>query len=87
MKQDSKIENRRYARIRPSGRISNTAVLILDPKAPGVTCKVVDISGGGACLELVAPVPLPRRFMVVHGGTRKHCSLVWQKALRFGVCF
>ena len=87
MIEDSKIENRRYTRIRPSGLVSKTAVLILDPKAPGVTCKVVDISRGGACLELIAPVALPRRFMVVHGGTRKHCSLVWQKALRFGVCF
>ena len=40
-----------------------------------------------ACLELLAPATLPRRFMVVHGGTRKHCSLVWQKNLRFGVTF
>jgi len=87
MVEASKIESRRYARIRPSCRISKTALLILDPKAPGVTCNVVDLSGGGACLELLAPAQLPRRFMVVHGGTRKHCSLVWQKKLRFGICF
>jgi hypothetical protein len=87
MVEDRKIENRRYARIRPSGSISKTGKLILDPKAPAVDCKVVDLSGGGACLELLAPATLPRRFMVVHGGTRKHCSLVWQKNLRFGVTF
>jgi len=87
MVEDRKIENRRYSRIRPSGLVSKTGKLILDPKAPAVDCKVVDLSGGGACLELLAPARLPRRFMVVHGGTRKHCSLVWQKDLRFGVTF
>ena len=87
MVEDRKIENRRYSRIRPSGLVSKTGKLILDPKAPAVDCKVVDLSGGGACLELVRPTQLPRRFMVVHGGTRKHCSLVWQKDLRFGVTF
>jgi hypothetical protein len=82
-----KIENRRYSRVRPIGLISKTGKLILVPKAPAVDCKLVDISGGGACLELLVPAKLPRRFMVVHGGTLKHCSLVWQKGLRFGVCF
>ena len=87
MVEDRKVENRRYLRVRPSGLVSKTGKLILDPKAPAVDCKLIDISRGGACLELIAPVKLPRRFMVVHGGTRKHCSLVWQKDLRFGVCF
>ena len=82
-----KMENRRYARVKPVGIISKTGKLILDAKSPAVDCKVLDISGGGACLETAAPVKLPRRFMLVHGGTRKHCSLVWQKDLRFGVCF
>ncbi len=87
MAENRNIEYRRYSRIRPSGLVSKTGKLILDPKAPAVDCKIVDLSGGGACLELIVSVRLPRRFMVVHGGTRKHCSLVWQKDLRFGGCF
>ncbi len=87
MAEQRDVENRRYSRVRPVGLISKTGKLILDPKLPAVDCKVFDLSGGGACLELYAPATLPRRFMLVHGGTRKSCSLVWQKDLRFGVCF
>jgi hypothetical protein len=87
MAEHRKIENRRYARIKPVGLISKTGKLILDPKAPAIDCKVVNISAGGASLELAEPVKFPRRFIFLHGGTRKHCSLVWQKDLRFGICF
>jgi hypothetical protein len=83
----SKDENRLYVRLKPVGLISKTGTLVLDPKAPAVSCRVIDISRGGACLELAQPMKLPKRFVFVHGGTRKHCHLVWQKNERFGVGF
>ena len=43
---------RRFARVRPTGRISDKAKLIVDPKAPVIDCRIVDYSPGGACLEL-----------------------------------
>ncbi|HLL26483.1 MAG TPA: PilZ domain-containing protein [Xanthobacteraceae bacterium] len=87
MREERKIENRRYSRVRPSGLVSKTGKLILDPKAPAVDCQILDLSAGGACIELRAPVNFPRRFTLVHGGTKKLCSIVWQKHLRIGVCF
>ena len=80
-------EKRRFARIRPSGLVSRVAAIVVDPKKPVITCNVIDLSAGGACLELPGQMPLPKRFVLVHGGTRKKCSLVWQAGRRFGVSF
>jgi hypothetical protein len=39
---------RRFARVRPKGRISSEAKLILGPKTPLIDCSIVDYSAGGA---------------------------------------
>ena len=78
---------RRFARVRPTGRISDRAKLIVDPKAPVIDCRVVDYSPGGACLELQAQTKVPTRFELLFGTTRKRCRLVWIAGRRIGVAF
>jgi hypothetical protein len=80
-------DNRRYLRVRPSGLVSKTAKILLAEKSPSIDCHVVDLSAGGACLELSNPGTLPKRFVLFHGGTKKSCLLVWQTGRRFGVTF
>ena len=84
---ESKGESRLYTRVKPVGLISKTGTLVLDPKTPAVECRVVDLSKGGACLELIKPLKLPKRFVFLHGGVKKHCHLIWQRGERFGVGF
>ena len=75
---------RRFARVRPTGRISDVAILIVDPKAPVVDCRVVDYSPGSACLEIREQTTLPGRFELLFGGTKKHCRVVWSAGRRLG---
>jgi hypothetical protein len=78
---------RRFARIRPSGKISNVAKIIADPKAPAIDCTVVDYSAGGACLQVAFGTLLPDRFDLLYGTTKKRCRLVWKHGQRIGVSF
>jgi hypothetical protein len=67
--------------------VSRVATIIVDPKQPVIACNVIDLSAGGACLEVGGQVAVPRRFILLHGGVKKSCSLVWQNGRRFGVSF
>ncbi|WP_244549007.1 PilZ domain-containing protein [Bradyrhizobium canariense] len=78
---------RRFARVRPSGRVSNAAKIIVDAKSPAIDCTVVDYSAGGACLQVTGVTSLPPRFELLHGLTRKRCRVVWRDRLRVGVAF
>ena len=78
---------RRFARVRPSGRVSSTAKIIVDSKTPAIDCTVIDYSVGGACLQIVGQLPLPPRFELLHGTTRKRCRIVWKDRNRVGVTF
>ena len=83
-----KPENRRrYARVRPSGLVSNAATIIVGPKGQTIGCTIIDLSAGGACLDLPDPDRLPNRFVLVHGATRKSCLIKWKKFRRIGVQF
>ncbi len=79
--------HRRFARVRPSGLVSKTASIILDAKSPSIPCTLIDISAGGACLEVANPERLPKRFALLHGKTRKSCLVVWRRHHRIGVQF
>jgi hypothetical protein len=81
------IEKRRFHRVRPSGLVPKTGMIFADLKSPASSCFVVDISAGGACLDVPGSAPIPRRFTLNHGGTKKSCYLVWQKGRRIGVSF
>jgi hypothetical protein len=80
-------EKRRFVRTRPSGLVSRAGTIIVDPKKPVIICHVVDMSAGGACLEVGGQAAIPRRFVLLHGGVKKKCSLIWQTGRRFGVSF
>ena len=80
-------EKRRFVRTRPSGLVSKAATIIVDPKKPVIVCHVVDMGAGGACLEVGGQAAIPRRFVLLHGGVKKKCSLIWQTGRRFGVSF
>ena len=80
-------ENRRFIRVAPRGLVSRTATIILDPGKPVITCNVIDLSAGGACLELIGQAVIPKKFVLLHGGTKKKCSVVWQHGRRLGVSY
>lgn len=80
-------QQRLFARLRPGGRISKDAKILVGPHAPVVDCTLIDYSAGGACLQLQKYADLPQRFEVLYGTTRKRCRLVWKRGLRIGVAF
>jgi hypothetical protein len=67
--------------------VSRAATIIVDPKKPVIVCHVVDMAAGGACLEVSGQTVIPRRFVLLHGGVKKKCNLIWQTGRRFGVSF
>lgn len=81
------VNPRRFARVKPIGRVSNAAKIVVGPKDPMIDCTLVDFSPGGACLEVGLQVSLPARFELVHGNTRKRCRMVWKAGRRIGVSF
>jgi hypothetical protein len=84
---DKMSEHRRFHRIRPSGLIPKTGIMFADLKSPAITCIVIDVSAGGACIEVPGAGAIPRKFTLNHGGSKKMCHLVWQRGRRIGVSF
>jgi len=80
-------DNRRFVRTRPAGLVSKAATIIVDPKKPVISCNVVDLSAGGACIEVGGQADIPKQFVLLHGGVKKKCRLVWQTGRRYGVSF
>lgn len=81
------IHPRLFTRVRPGGRVSNTAKIVVSPRDPMVDCQLIDFSPGGACLDIGPQVALPSRFELVHGNTKKRCRVVWRDGRRVGVTF
>jgi hypothetical protein len=79
-------EQRRYHRVRPTGT-ARTGSIFVDLKRPVIACNVVDLSAGGACLDVHGSEAIPARFILHHGGVKKSCRIVWQKGRRVGVSF
>ncbi len=69
-------EQRRCARLRPTGLVSRAAKIIVDSKTPVIECDVVDLSASGARLEVRGQAAIPKRFVLFHAGTKKKCYLV-----------
>jgi len=80
--------DRRTVRLSPSGLVSKAAKIFADQKGSSVIeCRVVDLSPGGACLELMGDVEIPKKFVFLHGGVKKRARLIWRKGYRFGASF
>ena len=86
MTPDSKPQ-RLYQRVRPSTANAAKAQIIVGPKQPVITCRLIDYSPGGACLEIFPMVPLPERFELLHGSVKKKSRIVWRRGIRIGVAF
>jgi hypothetical protein len=80
-------EHRRYHRVRPAGLVSKTGTLFVDLKSRPTTCSIVDLSAGGACLDVYGNDPIPQKFILNHGGVKKTCRVMWQQGRRVGVSF
>jgi hypothetical protein len=81
-------EERRAVRVSPSGLVSKTAKIFAEQKgSPVIDCYLIDLSPGGACLELVRDAEIPQRFVLLHGGVRKKGRLAWKKGYRFAMVF
>jgi hypothetical protein len=81
-------QERRAVRVSPSGLVSKTAKIFAEQKgSPVIDCYVIDLSPGGACLELTRDAEIPPRFVLLHGGVKKKGRLAWKKGYRFAMVF
>jgi hypothetical protein len=80
-------EMRRFARVRPSGRVPGTAKIILDARSPAINCDVVDLCAGGAQVVVHGTTDIPERITFLHSGTQKRARVVWRKGRRMGLQF
>jgi hypothetical protein len=80
-------QKRLFERVRPAGRISRTAKIILGPKLPVIECMLLDYSAGGACIQVERYCDLPNRFDLLYGTSQKRCRIVWKRGLRMGLSF
>jgi PilZ domain len=78
---------RRYWRVPPSGLVPRAAKILFNPVDTPIECRVVDLSAGGACLELSKQYEYPHRFEFIHGRTRRFCKLAWKRNFRIGISF
>ena len=84
----STTEERRAMRVSPTGLVSKTVKIFAENKgAPVIDCYLIDLSPGGACLELARDAEIPQRFVMLHGGVKKKGRLAWRKGYRFAVIF
>jgi hypothetical protein len=80
-------EHRRFHRVRPAGLVSKTGTLFADLKSRPAVCAIVDLSAGGACIDVHGSDAIPQKFILNHGSVKKTCRVVWQKGRRVGVTF
>ncbi|HKS84617.1 MAG TPA: PilZ domain-containing protein [Pseudolabrys sp.] len=80
-------DKRRYFRVAPKGLVPRVGRLLLGPKSQPIDCRVIDLSAGGACLELPRAYDLPERFEFMHGSTKRPCYLAWTRGYRIGISY
>ena len=65
------------------------AFIVLEPGGPWIECAIMDISDGGACLE-IGSLPVPKIFVLVmtpDGRVRRACLAVWRRGELLGARF
>lgn len=77
-------ENRKITRL----RVLKLGTIALSG-AGGISCRIRNISEGGACLEVASQFGIPDDFNLVIGtdNWRRSCHVAWRKANRIGVAF
>jgi hypothetical protein len=81
------IDNRRWNRISPKDAAASRAVAVISPDRDPIACTVIDMSVGGACIQVSTPDMLPMRFDLIHAGIKKNCVRVWSRGYNVGVAF
>ncbi len=85
--QMSDADKRRAFRVAPRGLVPRVGKLLLGPKTAPIECRIVDLSAGGACLEMPRSYDLPKRFEFLHGSTKRFCNLAWTRGFRIGISY
>jgi hypothetical protein len=81
----SELGERKHNRI----EFQKAAFVILEPDGVWIECSILDISDGGACLE-VNDLPVPRIFVLVmtpDGRVRRACLTAWRRGGLLGARF
>jgi PilZ domain len=71
----------------PRRSVSDRGKIIVSRPFSLIDCIVLDISEGGACLEIAVAVQLPPAFELVFAEKRRPCTVAWQVEKRVGVAF
>ena len=62
--------------------------IALGDKAPKIDCAIRNISDTGACLQTSTTFGIPATFeLLIPGGERRSCQVVWRTDTRLGVSF
>jgi len=80
-------DKRRWFRVTPKGLVPRVGRILLGGNTTPIDCRVVDLSAGGACLELPRAHDLPPKFEFLHGSTRRACYLAWSRGYRIGISY
>ena len=80
-------DKRRWFRVAPKGLVPRAGRLLLGSNTQPIECKIVDLSAGGAQLELQRVLDLPQRFEFLHGATKRWCTLAWSRGFRIGISY
>jgi hypothetical protein len=80
---DPMSEKRRWNRIKPSGPMRRDGKLVLGQNL--VDCRIIDVSAGGACIELPSACNLPKHFEFINGRSRMVCHVAWMRGTRVGI--
>lgn len=84
------------AKIKYEARTSKRRSVLHGARIAGVdgsvleSCRILDISGTGARLEVTSPVNLPDQFLLLlsrDGRLRRECAAVWRSENAIGVEF
>ena len=71
----------------PRRAVTDRGKIIITRPFSMLDCAVLDMSEGGACLEISAKAQLPPTFELVFAERRRACIVAWQKENRLGVSF
>src|SRR4029078_8547419 len=78
---------RRWFRVSPKGLVPRVGRLLLGPNTQPIDCKIVDLSAGGPQLEPQRVYNFPERLDLLHGSTKRHCTLAWSRGFRIGISY
>lgn len=81
------VGNSRCETLRAEPRMSMMLPGELRTESGGTTCRVVDLSRGGACLELDSLIPPGREVVLHRGALQSKGVIVWLRGRRCGVRF